>query len=52
MEDQRQAENEVVVKFANGYSWESGSFDPQYAAGSYVRACDPDGVEIAYQKWP
>jgi hypothetical protein len=44
----RQTENEIVVKFANGYSWKSGSFDSEFAAGSYVRACAPDGEEIAY----
>lgn len=47
-ERERTVKNEVSVTFANGYSWESGSFDPEFVAGSYVRACDPDGVEIAY----
>ena len=37
---------EVVVNFSNGYSWRSGSFNPELSAGSYVRAIAPDGEVI------
>lgn len=41
-------ENETIVELADGCTLRSGDTTGEFAAGEYVRLCDPDGREVVY----
>jgi hypothetical protein len=42
-------DDEIVVRLADGWTIRSGSSDPDYTCGEYVRICRPDGSEYLYE---
>lgn len=43
--------DEVIVELADGWTIRSGSSNPNYTCGQYVRICRPDGNEYLYEDW-